>query len=222
MRRADQRVGWRAFSLTYRRKGIFTPVDDLDLKEPRTMRMTMFKFAEFCAGSDSDRDRIIGRRLSERRRREQQRDKGEASRGGGGGYYTGLVKVLREQHWKTNDIEQLDEAGFDLDTSKRGGEKKLKAYQCLKGKYVDTWRVQDASYFDVNSAGLRVGELSIMVDPVVGMRTSTADRALQLRFPAVEMEPAVLNVCDYLLWEGGSLCRLAPNLEARHMGCLPL
>ena len=61
MRRADQRVGWRAFSLTYKRKGIFAPVDDLDLdlKEPRTMRVTMFKFAEFCAGSASDRDRII-------------------------------------------------------------------------------------------------------------------------------------------------------------------
>ena len=66
---------------------------------------------------------------------------------------------------------------------------------------MDTWRVQDASYFDVNSAGLSFGELSVMVDWVVGMRTSTADRALKLRFSEVEMEPALLNVCDYLLWE---------------------
>ena len=91
------------------------------------MRVTMFKFAEFCAGSASDRDRIIDRRESDRRRRQRQRYKGEEPRGGGGDYYTGLVKVLREQHWKTNDIEQLDEAVFDLDTSKRGGDKRLKA-----------------------------------------------------------------------------------------------
>ena len=109
--------------------------------------------------------------------------------------------MLREQHWKTNDIEQLDEAVFDLDTSKHGGDKRLKTFQSLKGKYVDTWRVQDASYFDVNSAGLSFGGLSVMVDWVVGMRTSTADRALKLKFPEDEMGPALLEVCDYLLWE---------------------
>lgn len=159
------------------------------------MQVTMFKFAEFCVGNSSDRNRIISRRESDRRRRERAR--------GGGGYYSGLLKVLREKHWETDDIEQLDEAVFDLDPSKRGRDQKLKTYQCLKGKYVDGWRDQDARYFKPARAPVSFGELTVIVDPEVGMRTSTAHRAFKLQFCKDEMLSSdLLDVCYYLLWEG--------------------
>ena len=165
------------------------------------MQVTMFKFAEFCVGSSSDRNQIISRRESGRRRRERQRARGDVA-SGGGGYYSGLLKVLREKHWETDDIQQLDEAVFDLDPSKRGRDQKLKAYQCLKGKYVDRWRPQDARYFKPTRAPVSFGELTVIVDPEVGMRTSTAHRAFKLGFFKDEMSPALLEVCYYLLWEG--------------------
>ena len=99
MYRADQRMGWRVFSLTYQRKGVFAlgglPSAE-DLKESKAMQVTMLKFAEFCVGDSPERARIICRREYDRRRR-------EANKSGGGGGYSGLLKVLREKHWETND-----------------------------------------------------------------------------------------------------------------------
>ena len=81
MRRTDREEGSRAFSLTYRRNGVFAGglADTMDdHKEARTMRVTMFKFAEFCVGSDSERARIIAKRKDDQRRK------------GGGDYYSAL------------------------------------------------------------------------------------------------------------------------------------
>ncbi len=69
-----------------------------------------------------------------------------------------------------------------------------------QGRYVDTWRAQDARYFNVNGkpAHIPFGELSVTVDPEVGMRTSAADRAFKLWFSKQEVSN-LLDVCNYLL-----------------------
>ena len=207
MRLADQRLGWRAFSLTYQRKGVFaldgSPYALSSQAEADAMpQVTMFKFAEFCVGDSSKRGQIISKREADRKRRENLRQRSEEPRGGG--YYAGLLKVLREQHWETNDIEQLDAAVFDLDLNKRGNSRKIETYQYLKERYVDTWRAQDARYFKVTRAQVAFGGLRVTVDPEVGMRTSTADRAFKLRFSKQEVSTNLLDVCNYLLWEAAS------------------
>lgn len=160
--------------------------------------ITMFKFAEFCVGDSSERGKIIAKREAQRRRRECLRKKGEEP--GGGSYYAGLLKVLREKHWETDDIEQLDEAVFDIAPNTSGSCKKMKTYQYLKARYVDTWRDEDAMYFKIKPARIPFGGLNVTVDPEVGMRTETADRALKLWFSKQEV-CNLLDVCNYLLWE---------------------
>ena len=102
------------------------------------------------------------------------------------------------------DIEQLDEAGFDLNPNKRGNRTRLQTYRCLKERYVDTWRSQGANYFKIKRADVSFGKLSVTVDPEVGMRTLTADRALKLWFYEREVTTKIIGVCSYLLWEAAA------------------
>ena len=195
-RRADREVGRRAFSLTYQRKGVFAPGADLPLSERKEstgiLLVTLFKFAEFCVGGDDARADIIRKRHEAAQR---------PPSAGGGDYYSGLRKVLREKHWETNDIQQLHEAIFDLDPTRRGNRKKLETYEYLKGKYVDTWRTQNAECRRGYRARVPFGELSVTVDPEVMMRTSTEDIAFKLRFVEAELTADFIGVCSYLLWE---------------------
>ena len=164
----------------------------------QSMQVTMSKFAEFCVGSPADRARIIDRREYDRQRRK------DGKKGGGGGYSV-LLKVLREHHWETNDIEQLDAAVIDIDPNTSGYLKILKTYRCLKDKYVSKWRTQAADYFgEIKRADVSFGELSVTVDPEVGMWTSTEHRVFKLWFLEQEISEQILAVCSYLLWEGAA------------------
>ncbi len=211
MRQTDQCLGWRSFSLTRKRRGIFAAQNGLPaangLKEPHPMQVTMFRFAAFCVGDSAARSKIIDQRKKERQRREQQRASGNTS--GGGGPYAGLLKVLRENHWETNDIRQLDGyAGeFGLAPDGRGYHKKIQTYRCLKEKYVDQWRSEEylstaggVNYLKPMQSLVPLGELSVRVDPEVGMRNESVARALKLWFFKPEAL-TVLDVCSYLLWE---------------------
>ena len=160
-------------------------------------RVMMFKFAEFCVGDSSARDRIIKKREAGRRRAEKLRQRHKEP--GGGDYYSVLRKQFREKHWQTGDIHQLAEATFDLDPCKHG--KQLQDYEDLTGKYVDMWRAEDASYFEVPSAQVSLGDLSVTVDWVVGMRTHEAERAFKLWLFKHDFPPNILDVCSYLLWQ---------------------
>ena len=163
------------------------------------VNVTMSKFAEFCVGDSSERHKIISKRESDRLRQQSRRQMDLQS--GGPGYYAGLLKVLRVNHWETDDIGQLDEAVFDLDPNKRGNRKKLQTYYSLKGKYVAKWRTEEARYFKVPRCQLPFENLRVAVDPEVGMRTSTADRTFKLWFFEWQLTAEVIEVCSYLLWE---------------------
>ena len=168
---------------------------------PTDLNVTMFKFAEFCVGSSSERDKIINERESKRENDRRKRE--ETGDSGGGGYYAGFLKTLRVNHWETNDIEKLEAAVIDLDLCKKGNKAKLEVYRQLKDLYVETWRAQDgASYFEVPRAKVPFTGLKVTVDPEVGMRAGRTERALKLRFSKdKELSTDLIEVCDYLLFE---------------------
>ena len=205
MRNTDREAGHRAFSLTYKRKGVFAlenPPYAMDNRKGANVmpNITMTKFAEFCVGNANERARIIAKRAAAQQQITARRERGAPI--GGGDYYAGLRKVFREKHWETNDIHQLDEAVFDIDLSKRGNPKRLQTYQNLKRKYVDTWQDDNAtSYFKVAPADVSFGALNVIVNPEVGMRTHEVERAFKLWFGVCDLQPNILDVCYYLLWE---------------------
>ena len=206
MRHTDREAGHRAFSLTYKRKGIFAlenPPYAMDNRKGAHVmpNIAMTKFAEFCVGNANKRARIIAKRTAAQQQHNARRERGEPT--GGGDYYAGLRKVFREKHWETNDIHQLDEAVFDIDLSKRGNSKRLQTYQDLKRKYVDKWQDENAtSYFKVAHADVSFGALNVTVNPEVGMRAREVERAFKLWFGVDDLQELnILDVCYYLLWE---------------------
>ena len=202
----DRQSGLRAFCLTYKQKGVFALEADelhqtLDGQDNVTMRpVPMMKFAEFCAMDSTCREQIMAKRANDARRRRERRKPGDQS-GGGNGYYGPLCKHLGVNHWDTYDIEQLAVSIPNVDLSKRGGEKRLTTYQTLQHSYVATWRAQQGSYFSVPPVNVSFGELSVRVDPEVGMRTPTAGWVLKLWFDDTDLTESVLDVCYYLLSE---------------------
>ena len=115
------------------------------------------------------------------------------------GYYSALRKQFREKHWKTDDIDQLAKATFDL-----GNDAKRRTYEDLTKKYVDKWRAEDATnYFEVPPARVSFGDLSVTVGWVVGIRTrwpeGTSERAFILWLSKYPFPSDILNVSSYLL-----------------------
>ena len=60
--------------------------------------------------------------------------------------------------------------------------------------------------FKVDRAAVSFGELVVTVDPEIGMRTATEDRAFKLWLPSKEVD-SLLDVCSYLLWEAAERAR---------------
>ena len=109
--------------------------------------------------------------------------------------------MLRRTHWKTGEIDSLVNEHPNLTPGKKGYESRKALLEKVKQAYIALWRSRGASFFKVGPVGVSVGDLTVRVDPEVGMRTVEGDRALKLWLNADEMPQALSHVYHYLFGE---------------------
>ena len=188
MRQADHDQGWQAFSLTYRQTGVFArpPVALCDQGEETMLHVSIKRFARFCAASHADRVSMMVTT-------------------GGYDYYASLQKHIREQHWERDGIDHLATSTQALDDIAHLSASKRATYRELIQHYVAKWRLEEVEYFHVPVARIPFGELSVRVDPKVGMRYTEDPRAfprvLYLWFAVDPPTECVRKVFYYLLGE---------------------
>ena len=192
----DRRVGRRAFSLTYNLKGVFAPrlrdvkyVPDYGLGADAMKEVSVSTFARFCVSSPAQREGTV-RAFA-----------GLPGASRGFNPYVGLLALFRRTHWETGEIDNLVDAQPNLNPRAKKYESRQASFEKLKQAYIDLWRRRDASFFKVEPIGVSVGDLTVRVDPEVGMRTVDGERALKLWFNDKEMTPRLSHVYHYLFGE---------------------
>ena len=207
MRLDDRQMGLRVFSLTNKPMGVFAhvPADIYEEEGGVMRRIDMLTFARFYAEDSAGRRLDMEERAERRRQRRQRQERHEPEPPGWQPYHKALLEHLRKKHWETNDIEQLasSDPALVLDLTKPRDRTKLKGYRDRQQKYVQSWRAQQADYFPVRPANVSFGELTVHVDPEIGMRPGVPERALPmvLKLWCIQdaPQPRLLDASLYLL-----------------------
>ena len=200
MRDADRRSGWAAFSLTYILKGVFavSPEDviytpsllDRNPNEGAAMKpVTLLTFSEFCiypAGHDR-REKIV-QNFAE----PQYGPSNAAVRG-----------MFQRTHWKTGEIDTLVTAEPKVNKCRCDYAKVVENADALKHDYIALWREREASFFRVapRHVDLSIGDLTVRVNPEVGMITRDGARVLKVWLGSRKMQKRRYEVCHYLMRE---------------------
>ena len=183
LRDYDRLFGWAAFSLTYARRGIFAPspgdmlyipddgLSSHDLDGTAAMMcISMTTFAQFYVASPKGREGIVGRL------------------GKGRNYYGPLTALLR-RHFESGDIEALRHARPNLNPKDPDYTSRMKDLESAKQDCIELWTSRQASYFKVRPAGVSLGELTVRVNPEIGMITADGDRVLKLWYSPDPIDP---------------------------------
>ena len=153
MHQDDRQRGLRAFSLTHRQQGVFArdTVGTCEYEEETMQHVSLKRFARFYAATHAERVAMMATT-------------------GGYDYYASLRKHIRVHHWQTDDIDLLAGSLEALNTVPHLSATQRHTYGELIRQYVAKWRTEDAGYFSVPFARVPFGELSVRVDPEVGIR----------------------------------------------------
>ena len=111
-------------------------------------------------------------------------------------YYGPLRQVIRQTHWTTGDIGTFENALpplLDVQTRKKDH------YRDLGRSYIDFWMNKDATYFSVLPVDVAIGDLTINVNPEIGMRSNGDDQVLKLWFNAVRPSRQTRQVIGHLM-----------------------
>ena len=124
-----------------------------------------------------------------------------------GGWYTALRGMFRRAHWKTGDIDTLVDAKPNADKDREGYAEFMDDAEVVKQAYIDFWRRQGGSFFCVPKLSVPVGDLTVKIDPEVGMETVVGAQALKVRFNSTKtkMSRRQLAVCHYLFGEAAKI-----------------
>ena len=203
---ADQRVGNRVFSLTYRLKGVFTPnlqdqlyIPNNLLELDKTMKqVSIATFTRFCTGSPTSQERTVENVLNG---------------GGFGPPYQAFYGMLNRTHWATNDLNSLRDAEPNLSPCGRRYKQTRIAILELKKNYIAYWERQRGEVCDVPknfhaTISTVRGDLAIKIDLDCGMRTNAGEQALKLWLSAKPMRDDYSVVFHYLLEKARQVSRV--------------
>ena len=193
----DRLFGWSAFSLTYTLRGIFAPSrrdmlyipdDGLNSRDlnggAEAMKpVSMTIFAQFYVAGAKGREGIVERL------------------GKGGRDYYGPLTTLLRQYFKSGDIEALRHARPNLNPKVKDYLSWMKDLERAKQHCIKLWTSRQATYFKPHQTGVSLGELTVRVNPEIGMITADGDRILKLWYPPERIDPTYAAVFYYLLNE---------------------
>ena len=131
-------------------------------------RVSVYNFAKFCEARP-DRQQAVVRQIRKR----------TLNPNAGFDYYGPLKGLIRRTHWATNNLATFEDA---LPAFLSGQKKPDMAdnYRRMAEAYVDYWnfRATDFIPVDPGHADHQIEDLTIRVNPEVGMRTRDGDRQI--------------------------------------------
>ena len=211
----DRMVGKQAFSLTNQLRGVlaphqedrlYAPPDPLVLNKAMN-QVSIATFSNFCTASANERARMVNALHSP--------GKGFAP------YYGPLRAVLRRLHWEGGNIDCLTGVEFNISSSdERNKRWKVSLHEVLRN-YIAYWQTQRGEVFKVPPLSVSIntpaGDLSVKVDPEVGMKSQAGEQGLKLWFGPEPMTGPYSVIFHYLLGQA----RNDPNWPAQwHLNVL--
>lgn len=194
MHDADRRLGWAAFSLTYILKGVFVVSPEDVIYTPSVLGynsngstamkpVTFLTFSDFCIAGQERRKSIVDNFADPK-------------------YGSSPVRgMFQRTHWKTGDIDTLLRAKPNVAKSARNYARVVASADALKRDYIALWRRREADFFEVPRLDFLVGDLTVRVNPEVGMLTVDGAQALKVWLGLAKMHKRRYEVCHYLFGE---------------------
>ena len=202
MRFGDRVRGRRAFRLTHTLGGVFSLDPEATCgEEDETMAyVQMETLAKFHAMVDDERHTYMKERAERRNQRQQQ----PPDKRTGGRPHGAIISFLETHHWKTDDINQLDENIPGLIVRGPGEAKRTANGQELLRHYVAKWREEQVNYSRVDAVMFDVSNLRVRVNPEIGMQpwdSRSNPRVLKLWLNGYDLPCGIRDAYLYLLGE---------------------